>query len=77
MNNRFYACISPNWGEPTPVPTTIRDTPEEAERAAIWDQNLSLYSGAVLHVVPPRPGTMENLRQYKFRIAEIEVRIVE
>ena len=71
-----WALIDPNWGEPKVVLATIRDTFGEAVQAAIFDPESSLYSGAQLHCIPPRPGTISSLTHYGYRIALVDVVIL-
>lgn len=73
----LFACIDPNWGEPRIVRSTIRETAEEAQKAAINDPELSLYSGGAFHCIPPRPGKWESLARNHYKIARISAQIEE
>lgn len=68
-----WALIDPNWGEPKPVISTIRATEAEAVAAAIIAEEVSLYSGAALHCVPIRPGTMAGLERHGYRVARAAI----
>jgi hypothetical protein len=73
----MWACIDPNWGDPVVLLSTIRETEEEAWKAACITKECStdLYSGAALEQTPQIPGTKERLINFGYKVQQVEVRL--
>jgi hypothetical protein len=70
----MYALIDPNWGEPKPVLTTIRETEEEAWNAAVRCPEVSIYSGFSEFPLPGGTlGKRETLEFFHYRVAPVEI----
>lgn len=70
---RAFAVIDPHWGEPRIMLDTIRSTREQALEDALWNRELSLYSGAVLDRVPAIKGQWERLERQHFKVEEVSI----
>ncbi len=68
-----FAVIDPHWGEPEPILSTVSDTAEGAIEKALMDPDHQNWSGAALHVTPPRPGKWSSLQAQGYTVREIEV----
>lgn len=75
----MFAVIDPNWGDPRPIPETIRDSEIEAWAAALRHDcpATTLYSGASEFPLPHGTrGSREKLEARGFRLARVHVEIV-
>lgn len=76
--NETWAVIDPHWGEPVVVSGTVSKMGAEgAIKKAIWLQDLSIYSGAHLNMVPEMAGSWKSLFDYGYRVRQIEINIMK
>tara|TARA_R110000765_G_C18672506_1_gene578300 strand:+ start:163 stop:414 length:252 start_codon:yes stop_codon:yes gene_type:complete len=72
-----YALIDPNWGDPKPVLSTVRDDADMAWAAAVSPKNrddVGLYSGASQYPYPHgTSGSVDTLKQYGFKVQAVDV----
>lgn len=75
--HEIWCVFDSNWPEPTALVTTFANTEQEAiAKACLTDERgASLYSGAALSCVPPKPGTWENLTKHGYRVYEVSVNL--
>ena len=71
----LWAVIDPGWGDPFPVLGTISTSPGESKRLGCLSPDISLYSGASNHTVPPRPGDWDRLVAQGFTLKRIRIEI--
>jgi len=75
VGESVFALIDPNWGEPVPVASTVRNTEAEAWDAAIRCEEAALYSGASNHPYPQgTKGTREALEKHGWAVQPVALR---
>lgn len=57
----YWAVFDPNWGEPVPIPETIRETEDAAKTAALHLPSLDLYSR----------GLWDRLQSHGFTVEQV------
>ena len=67
----MWGVTDPNWGDPQIIEATIRPTEAEAIDAACWNEQHSLYSGAVFHVEPQQRGNWDRMKGFGYATVEI------